>query len=173
MEAHTDNLPGESLGNVHYAMDYLRNPDVYRLGKSLLVVGAGNVAMDVARTALRHSCEAVTILSSRGESTVSARMKRQYALIDGAKLLMNKTVVRFTIEGAVLADTDLTRTDGLFPIPGRRSPSHRFRHNRHWAGATIDHRILHHWHHHYRKRAGGSGRLWSNQPRRCFLRATW
>ncbi len=119
------NLPGESLGNVHYAIDYLRNPDVYRLGKSLLVVGAGNVAMDVARTALRHSCEAVTVLSSRGESTVSARdVDRQYALIDGAKLLMNKTVVRFTAEGAILADTDLTRTDGMYPVPGSEELFH-------------------------------------------------
>jgi glutamate synthase (NADPH) small chain len=113
------NLPGESLGNVHYAIDYLRNPDVYRLGKAVLIIGAGNVAMDVARTALRHGSEMVTVLSSRGDETVTARdVERRNTLIDGAKLLMNKTVVRFTAEGAVLADTDLSHADSLDPTPG-------------------------------------------------------
>ena len=46
-------IPGESLGNVNYAIDYLVNPDVYDLGDDLVVIGAGNSAMDVARTALR------------------------------------------------------------------------------------------------------------------------
>lgn len=113
------NILGESLGNVHYAIDYLRNPDVYRLGKSLLVVGAGNVAMDVARTAMRHGCENVTVLSSLGERTVTARqVERQYALIDGARLMINKMVTRFTPQGAILAETDLACEDAISPLPG-------------------------------------------------------
>lgn len=47
------NIKGESLGHVHYAIDYLKNPEVYELGEKVCIVGAGNVAMDVARTALR------------------------------------------------------------------------------------------------------------------------
>jgi len=43
----------ETLGNVHYAISYLTNPDVYHLGDSVIIIGAGNSAMDVARTALR------------------------------------------------------------------------------------------------------------------------
>ena len=50
---HKLNIPGESLGNVHFAINYLQNPDVYDLGNDLVVIGAGNSAMDVARTALR------------------------------------------------------------------------------------------------------------------------
>ena len=46
-------IPGESLGHVNYAIDYLVDPDVYDLGDNLVVIGAGNSAMDVARTALR------------------------------------------------------------------------------------------------------------------------
>ena len=46
-------IPGESLGHVHFAIDYLVDPDVYDLGEHLAVIGAGNSAMDVARTALR------------------------------------------------------------------------------------------------------------------------
>lgn len=49
-------IPGESLGHVNYAIDYLVDPDVYDLGDNLVVIGAGNSAMDVARTALRKAC---------------------------------------------------------------------------------------------------------------------
>ena len=40
-------IPGESLGHVNYAIDYLVDPDVYDLGDNLVVIGAGNSAMDV------------------------------------------------------------------------------------------------------------------------------
>ena len=45
---------GESLGNVHFAIDYLANPFSYDLGENIAVIGAGNTAMDVARTILRN-----------------------------------------------------------------------------------------------------------------------
>ena len=35
-------IPGESLGHVNYAIDYLVDPDVYDLGDNLVVIGAGN-----------------------------------------------------------------------------------------------------------------------------------
>ncbi|MGL5647620.1 MAG: FAD-dependent oxidoreductase, partial [Clostridium sp.] len=43
------NIKGETLGNVHYAIDYLKAPEVYDVGKVVCVIGAGNVAMDAAR----------------------------------------------------------------------------------------------------------------------------
>lgn len=53
----TLHIKGETLGNVHYAINYLTNPDVYRLGDTVNIIGAGNSAMDVARTALRHGAK--------------------------------------------------------------------------------------------------------------------
>lgn len=107
-------LPGESLGHVHFAIDYLRNPNVYRLGKRLAIIGAGNVAMDVARTALRHGCEDVTIVYHKDAESISAReVEMQYALIDGARMLYRKSPVAFVDEGVMLADTqDETDPDG-------------------------------------------------------------
>ena len=58
----TLNIKGESLGNVHYAIDYLKSPNVYNLGKKVAVIGAGNVAMDAARVAKRNGAEEVYIL---------------------------------------------------------------------------------------------------------------
>lgn len=46
-------IKGESLGNVYYALDYLKDPDKFELGKHVIVLGAGNVAMDAVRTAQR------------------------------------------------------------------------------------------------------------------------
>ena len=62
----TLNIKGESLGNVHYAIDYLKSPNVYNLGKKVAVIGAGNVAMDAARVAKRNGAEEVYILYRKG-----------------------------------------------------------------------------------------------------------
>ncbi|MCL2461064.1 MAG: NAD(P)-dependent oxidoreductase [Defluviitaleaceae bacterium] len=102
------NIKGESLGHVHFAVDYLRNPDVYRLGKSLIIIGAGNVAMDVARTALRHGCKDVLIVCNMDESAVTAHEHElRYARIDGARLELNKTAVEITDGGVIFADTEI------------------------------------------------------------------
>ncbi len=99
-------VKGESLGHVHDAIEYLRNPDVYSLGKRLAVIGAGNVAMDVARTAFRHGCEEVDIFCHLDESGITAReIELEYAKIDGARLTLQKTAVEFVDEGVILADT--------------------------------------------------------------------
>ena len=47
-------LFGETLGHVHYAIDYLKSPEAYRLGPRVVVVGAGNVALDAASMAARN-----------------------------------------------------------------------------------------------------------------------
>ena len=59
-------LKGESLANVCYAIEYLQNPDVYKLGNRVAVIGGGNTAMDVARTVLRHGSREVYVIFNRG-----------------------------------------------------------------------------------------------------------
>lgn len=121
------NIKGESLGNVHYAIEYLRNPSVYRLGKRVAVIGAGNVAMDVARTTFHHGSEEVTIICNSDEASVTAReIELEYAKIDGAKMIFNKSAVEFTDEGVILADSHIPEgsnvvvpvegTESLFPV---------------------------------------------------------
>jgi len=120
------NVKGESLGHVHYAIEYLRNPDVYRLGKRVAVIGAGNVAMDAARTAFRHGAEEVTVLCHGDESTITARdIEAQYAKIDGAEFVLNKSAAEFTDDGLITVDTEAYEEDGVKgfrPIPGTEAP---------------------------------------------------
>lgn len=68
----TLNIKGETLGNVHYAIDYLKSPNVYRLGKRVAVIGAGNVAMDAARVAKRNGADEVYIIYRKGEEDMPA-----------------------------------------------------------------------------------------------------
>ena len=79
-------IKGESLGHVHFAINYLKNPDVYNLGKKVCVIGAGNVAMDVARTALRKGAQEAYILYRKGAGNIAASEHEvEYAKIDGVK----------------------------------------------------------------------------------------
>lgn len=109
-------LKGESLGNVHYAIDYLKNPSVYRLGKKVCVVGAGNVAMDVARTVLRHDVHDVTVMFRGGEEHVEAdEIEVEYAKIDGVQFEYYKQPVEFTDNGVkYISTTSVEGEEGKF-----------------------------------------------------------
>lgn len=99
-------LKGETLGNVHYAINYLKNPDVYELGDRVAVIGAGNVAMDVARTALRKGAKEVTLLYRRGAEDMSAtKYEYDYARLDGVRFEFYRSPVELTEEGVVCVDT--------------------------------------------------------------------
>ncbi len=110
-------IKGESLGNVHYAIDYLCNPDVYDLGQRVNVIGVGNAAMDAARTALRQGAVQVTAFA-RSEHVSASPLEREYAQIDGVQFEYCKAPVELTEEGCIFQDT-VRREDGtLERIPG-------------------------------------------------------
>lgn len=93
-------VKGESLGNVHYAIDYLANPDAYDLGDTVAIIGMGNSAMDVARTVIRHGARKV-ILYARGLSSNASEHETAYAKLDGAAFQFGKQIVEITDEGPV------------------------------------------------------------------------
>ena len=99
-------IKGESLGHVHYGIDYLVNPDVYELGDELLVIGAGNAAMDVARTALRKGVRRVKVLARSGRIAASAR-EVDYALADGVEFLYGVRPEEITDEGLIYRQAEL------------------------------------------------------------------
>lgn len=99
-------IKGESLGNVHFAIDYLKSPSAYNLGKKVIVVGAGNVAMDVARTAIRNGVNDVSIMYRKGEENMSAQKHEiEYAKIDGVGFNLFKSPVEITKKGVIYKDT--------------------------------------------------------------------
>lgn len=62
-------LEGEDHPAVLHGVEFLRNPDKEKIGKEVVVVGGGNVAIDVARTAKRLGAETVkaVCLEARSE----------------------------------------------------------------------------------------------------------
>ena len=93
-------IKGESLGHVHFAIDYLVDPDVYDLGDDLVVIGAGNSAMDVARTALRKGVKRVSVFCRSSHAAASAR-EVEYAIADGVEFCYGARPVEITDEGVI------------------------------------------------------------------------
>lgn len=94
-------LLGETLGHVHFAVDYLKSPEAFKLGNRVAVVGAGNVAIDAARTAIRRSHSHVTILHFMGENDMTANQDEiEMAEIDGVEFVHYAQAVRI-LEDAV------------------------------------------------------------------------
>ena len=100
----TLNIKGETLGHVHYGIHYLESPNSYKLGNSMIVIGAGNVAMDVARTGLRKGVRDVKIVV-RSDKYSASKEEAEYAEIEGAQFVYNKAPVEITEEGVLFADT--------------------------------------------------------------------
>lgn len=96
---------GESLGNVHYAIDYLRNPDAYHLGDRVAVIGAGNSAMDVARTAIRKGSRFVTVYCRNNTANASA-LELDYTLADGVDIRYGMGIDYITSEGPMCIPMD-------------------------------------------------------------------
>ncbi len=80
-------IPGENLNSVYSANEFLTRVNLMkaylfpeydtpiRIGKRVAVIGAGNVAMDSARTALRLGAEKVIIVYRRSREEMPARLE--------------------------------------------------------------------------------------------------
>ncbi len=69
-------VPGEDLGGVYPALDFLGKVNLgktVKLGKRVAVIGGGNAAVDAARTARRLGAEQTFILYRRGLEEMPAR----------------------------------------------------------------------------------------------------
>lgn len=100
-------IKGETLGNVHYAIDYLKSPSVYRLGERVAVIGAGNVAMDAARVAKRSGAKEVHILYRKGEEDMPATKDEiREAKEDDVQFKHFVAPIELTEEGVKLVKTE-------------------------------------------------------------------
>jgi glutamate synthase (NADPH/NADH) small chain len=101
------NVPGILLDRIYSANEFLTRINLMKayefpeydtpiaVGKKVIVIGAGNTAMDAARSALRLGCD-VTIAYRRGEEDVSAREEEvEHAKEEGVKFLYFVQPVEF------------------------------------------------------------------------------
>lgn len=105
-------IHGECLGNVHFGIDYLANASTYNLGKNVAVIGMGNAAMDVARTALRNGAEHVT-LYARGNEIAASSHEVSYATLDGAEFVFGMQIDSINEKGPVFKKTILDEEENI------------------------------------------------------------
>lgn len=100
-------IKGETRGNVHYAIDYLKSPETYKLGKQVAVIGAGNVAFDAARSAIRNGAEKVTIIYRKGyEDMPATKYEIHEALKDGIEFNLYRYPIEILDEGVLLGSVE-------------------------------------------------------------------
>jgi len=116
-------IKGETLGHVHFGINYLNNPDSYELGDRVIVIGAGNAAMDVARTAIRKGVRQLTCFSIT-KKVAASHHEFSYAQLEGVRFEYNKAPVEITDEGVIFKDviedenghfTDVSGSQQLYP----------------------------------------------------------
>lgn len=110
-------IKGETLGHVHFGINYLNNPDSFRLGERVIVIGAGNAAMDVARTALRKGVRYLQCFS-RTSSVAASQHEFDYAVLEGVEFIYCKIPVEITDDGVIFADAKENEDGSVEKIEG-------------------------------------------------------
>lgn len=135
------NIPGIELNGVLSANEYLTRVNLMKaydpnydtmvdMGKTIAVLGGGNVAMDSARTALRLGAEKVIVVYRRSEKEIPARREEyEHAVEEGIEFhfLRNPTKIIGDDKGFVkemeiikmeLGEPDESGRRRPIPIPG-------------------------------------------------------
>ncbi len=131
------NIPGENNVGILSANEYLTRANLMKayefpkvdtpipIGKNVVVLGAGNVAMDSARTAMRLGAENVKIVYRRSREEMPARgAEIHHAEEEGIELflLTNPTQYRGNEKGRLTGMECLKMELGEPDESGRRSP---------------------------------------------------
>ncbi len=113
----TLHIKGETFGNVHFGINYLNNPDSYKLGERVIVIGAGNAAMDVARTAIRKGAQQLTCFSLT-KKVAASDYEFSYAKLEGVTFEYNKMPVEIKDDGVIFRDMEEDEEGNLTEVPG-------------------------------------------------------
>ncbi|MDO4179550.1 MAG: FAD-dependent oxidoreductase [Phascolarctobacterium sp.] len=110
-------IPGESLPNVAFGINYLASPTSFTLGQRLAIIGMGNTAVDVARTAL-HSGVSYVTMYERTMACPADPKELELAELEGAEFERGVQVIRVTEEGPVFRKCVLSRDDKVLGLEG-------------------------------------------------------
>ncbi|MCK4682898.1 NADPH-dependent glutamate synthase [Candidatus Bipolaricaulota bacterium] len=129
-------VPGENLNGVYSANEFLTRTNLMRaflfpeydtpikVGKRVITVGGGNVAMDSARTALRLGAEESIIVYRRSEQELPARAEEvEHAKEEGINFQLLTNPVRFIEKDGAITGAECIRMElGEPDESGRRRP---------------------------------------------------
>ncbi len=120
-------IPGERSKGVRQGVDFLREVNLTgkaEVGKKVAIIGGGNVAIDVARCAVRLGAEQVTIVYRRTRAEMPAWEEEIHAAeVEGAKLIYLAAPQEVLVEDGKVAGLRCIEMElGEPDSSGRRRP---------------------------------------------------
>ncbi|KUO51646.1 MAG: pyridine nucleotide-disulfide oxidoreductase [Desulfitibacter sp. BRH_c19] len=120
-------VPGKELEGIEPGVDFLRNVslgEAQKVGKKVVVIGGGNVAIDVARSAVRKGAEEVIMVCLEQKHEMPAHSwEVEEAEEEGIKIIDGYGIKQFLGEGKV-EKIDLVKCVSLFDSEGSFNPKY-------------------------------------------------
>jgi len=123
-------IPGVELRGVVQSSYFLRTVSLYqdeslgrqevpmRVNDAVGIIGAGNVAMDAARTALRMGAKSVTVFYHKGENDISAlRTEYDEAVEEGVQFMWYTSILELIGKRGKLKEMRISTPEGEQTIP--------------------------------------------------------
>ena len=122
------NVPGEDMAGVLRGVEFLRDAALgnpVSLPKKVIVIGGGNVAIDVALTALRKGAEDVTLVClEKREEMPAWKYEIEEALEEGIQIVNSWGPKRFVEKGGRIAGIEFKRCTSVFDDQGAFNPAY-------------------------------------------------
>jgi NADPH-dependent glutamate synthase beta subunit-like oxidoreductase len=122
------NVANEDLKGFFNGIDFLRDVSLGNpvpLGQRVVVIGGGNVAMDVAMTAIRKGAKEVSLVSLEQRNEMPAWEREiNEALEEGIRMVNGLGPSRFLEKGGRLAGVEFKRCTSVFDEKGVFSPKY-------------------------------------------------
>ncbi|MBW1672561.1 MAG: FAD-dependent oxidoreductase [Deltaproteobacteria bacterium] len=122
------NVKGEDLEGIMQGVDFLRKVNLgekVSIGKKVLVVGGGNVAVDVALVSLRSGAEEVTMACLEQEDEIPALDEEiEEALEEGVFILNGWGPKEFQGENGCVQGVEFMCCESVFDSSGRFNPQY-------------------------------------------------
>ena len=100
----TLHIPGEE--KAVQALPFLKDPSAFNLGRKVIVIGGGNVAMDACRTAVRRGSETWVYYRKTFENMPANPMEVEEAKEDGVQFKVFQAPVEVKEDGVVFCDCE-------------------------------------------------------------------
>lgn len=126
-------LPGKELTGIIQSSYLLRMITLHQSGQldrdevpvakgdKVLIIGAGNVAMDAARSALRLEASEVIVICRRDEENLTAlRSEYESAVSEGVKFMWNTSPLEYMGDDEIFTGLKVQTPDGVEEIPATK-----------------------------------------------------
>ena len=122
------NVEGENLEGIIHGIDFLKDVSLKgnaAIGKKTIVIGGGNVAIDVALTALRSGAKEVKMVCLESREEMPAwEYEIKDALDEGISILNSWGPKRFIGENGHVKSVEFKRCAAVFDAEGRFNPQY-------------------------------------------------